>query len=268
MATESIGGTVHVVWQARYLSFGGVEITTGANTQTDIRFPGQWFQSEHGLHQNWMRDYDPVTGRYLQADPLGLVDGASVYGYALQNPMSYTDFHGLEAMSFSNFGSQLVGWTSELNDSGVGEFSAGVSSYYRGLARCMMGGCRDQRVAQAFSGLANELEDNPALQQCLRQLVIDAAQENAATLAGRLSASAATSAVVTAASRRTGSKWVTRGSAVTVGPASSTAAAFGDLSYTIENRGDPTPSEMAQAILLGGIVAPELACECLEHFSN
>jgi uncharacterized protein RhaS with RHS repeats len=38
-----------------------------------------------------MRDYDPTTGRYLQADPLGLVDGASVYGYAAQSPMVYTD---------------------------------------------------------------------------------------------------------------------------------------------------------------------------------
>jgi RHS repeat-associated protein len=52
---------------------------------------GQWFQSESGLHQNWMRDYDPTTGRYLEADPLGLVDGASVYGYVKQNPMRFTD---------------------------------------------------------------------------------------------------------------------------------------------------------------------------------
>ncbi|KIT17878.1 putative deoxyribonuclease RhsC [Jannaschia aquimarina] len=57
----------------------------------DLRFPGQWFQAESGLHQNWMRDYDPTTGRYMQADPLGLVDGASVYGYALQSPMRWTD---------------------------------------------------------------------------------------------------------------------------------------------------------------------------------
>ncbi|KIT17881.1 RHS repeat-associated core domain-containing protein [Jannaschia aquimarina] len=57
----------------------------------DLRFPGQWFQAESGLHQNWMRDYDPTTGRYIQADPLGLVDGASVYGYALQSPMRWTD---------------------------------------------------------------------------------------------------------------------------------------------------------------------------------
>jgi hypothetical protein len=38
-----------------------------------------------------MRDYDPTTGRYLQADPLGLVDGASVYGYVRQSPMMLTD---------------------------------------------------------------------------------------------------------------------------------------------------------------------------------
>jgi len=57
--------------------------------------PGQWFQSESGLHQNWMRDYDPTTGRYIQADPLGLVDGASVYTYASSNPMRYIDPKGL-----------------------------------------------------------------------------------------------------------------------------------------------------------------------------
>jgi len=48
-----------------------------------------------GLHQNWMRDYDPTLGRYIQADPLGLVEGASVYNYARQNPARYTDVTGL-----------------------------------------------------------------------------------------------------------------------------------------------------------------------------
>jgi RHS repeat-associated protein len=76
-------------WTASYDPFGGVRTTTG--TPINARFPGQWFQAESGLHQNWMRDYDPTTGRYLQADPLGLVDGASVYGYAGQNPIRNTD---------------------------------------------------------------------------------------------------------------------------------------------------------------------------------
>ena len=82
------------IWTASYTPFGGVRTTTG--TPINARFPGQWFQSESGLHQNWMRDYDPTTGRYLQADPLGLVDGASVYGYARQAPMMYTDPRGEE----------------------------------------------------------------------------------------------------------------------------------------------------------------------------
>ena len=38
-----------------------------------------------------MREYDPTTCRYIQADSLGLIDGASVYGYALQNPGRYVD---------------------------------------------------------------------------------------------------------------------------------------------------------------------------------
>ena len=85
-----LNGTV--AWEASYLPFGGIQTSSGPNS--DLRFPGQWFQSETGLHQNWIRNYDPTTGRYMQADPLGLVDGASVYGYALQNPGRYVDPRG------------------------------------------------------------------------------------------------------------------------------------------------------------------------------
>lgn len=48
-----------------------------------------------------MRDYDPTTGRYLEADPLGLIDGASVYGYARQSPGRYIDRNGLEIRVYS-----------------------------------------------------------------------------------------------------------------------------------------------------------------------
>jgi RHS repeat-associated protein len=87
------------VWTAAYHPFGGVRTTTG--TPITLRFPGQWFQSESGLHQNWMRDYDPTTGRYLQADPLGLIDGASVYGYVKGNPGRYVDPKGLQEIPFN-----------------------------------------------------------------------------------------------------------------------------------------------------------------------
>ena len=52
-------GAGTVVWRASYKPFGGVSVTTG--TPPDDRFPGQWFQTETGPYQNWMRDYDPST---------------------------------------------------------------------------------------------------------------------------------------------------------------------------------------------------------------
>jgi len=85
------------VWAARYLPFGQVQTSGGDNI--NLRFPGQWFNAMTGFHQNWMRDYDPTLGRYIQADPLGLVDGAAVYTYALQNPHRYTDPRGEQSIS-------------------------------------------------------------------------------------------------------------------------------------------------------------------------
>jgi RHS repeat-associated protein len=82
------------MWTAVWQPWGGAHSITGTAT-LDTRFPGQWYQSETGLHYNWHRSYDPTVGRYTQPDPLGFVDGPSVYGYAGGRPQSLTDFLGL-----------------------------------------------------------------------------------------------------------------------------------------------------------------------------
>jgi len=94
------------VWAARYLPFGQVQTSGGDNI--GLRFPGQWFNSMSGFHQNWMRDYDSTLGRYIQADPLGLVDGAAIYSYALQNPSRYIDPTG-EFIPLAALGYALAG---------------------------------------------------------------------------------------------------------------------------------------------------------------
>jgi RHS repeat-associated protein len=81
------------VWDAVWLPWGAAHSITGT-ASLNARFPGQWFQSESGLHYNWHRQYDPSLGRYTQPDPLGFVDGPSVYGYAGARPQSSVDLDG------------------------------------------------------------------------------------------------------------------------------------------------------------------------------
>jgi RHS repeat-associated protein len=84
------------VWDAVWQPFGGAHSITGSAT-LNARLPGQWFQSETGLHYNWHRSYDPSLGRYTQPDPLGFVDGPSVYGYGLGSPLIFVDLTGENA---------------------------------------------------------------------------------------------------------------------------------------------------------------------------
>jgi RHS repeat-associated protein len=61
----------------------------------NMRFPGQLFDAESGLHQNYFRDYEAATGRYPQSDPIGQAGGVSTYGYVSGNPLMYSDPMGL-----------------------------------------------------------------------------------------------------------------------------------------------------------------------------
>ena len=83
-------------WQATWGPWGEAQAISGT-LALDMRFPGQLFQIETGLHYNWHRHYDPVTGRYTQPDPLRFVDGPAIYAYAGSSPFIYVDEDGENA---------------------------------------------------------------------------------------------------------------------------------------------------------------------------
>jgi RHS repeat-associated protein len=62
----------------------------------NLRFPGQYYDSETGLFYNMARDYDPKTGRYIQYDPIGLKGGINPYVYVENNPLTLIDPMGLD----------------------------------------------------------------------------------------------------------------------------------------------------------------------------
>lgn len=90
VAISDASGTV--VWQASYTPFGEVNVVTNnLGTQLTPRFPGQYADEQTGFYYNFFRDYDPEIGRYVQSDPVGLIDGPNTYQYSLSNPVMYTD---------------------------------------------------------------------------------------------------------------------------------------------------------------------------------
>ncbi|MER7016306.1 RHS repeat-associated core domain-containing protein [Saccharopolyspora sp. NPDC000359] len=66
----------------------------GSGSSTPLRFPGQYFDAETGLHYNYLRYYDPMLARYLTPDPLGLEAGPNNHVY-VGNPNSWSDPLGL-----------------------------------------------------------------------------------------------------------------------------------------------------------------------------
>ncbi|WP_249221050.1 RHS repeat-associated core domain-containing protein, partial [Serratia rubidaea] len=55
-----------------------------------LRFQGQYFDAETGLHYNRYRYYDPQTGSYISQDPIGLRGGLNLYQY-VPNPLGWVD---------------------------------------------------------------------------------------------------------------------------------------------------------------------------------
>jgi RHS repeat-associated protein len=79
-----------VVWSASYKAFG--EATVSGVVEQPLRFPGQYYDTESGLHYNYKRYYEPGAGRYFGRDALLEFNG---FLYAYGNPFRFVDPTGL-----------------------------------------------------------------------------------------------------------------------------------------------------------------------------
>uniref|UniRef100_UPI002FCD6F47 RHS repeat domain-containing protein n=1 Tax=Massilia sp. S19_KUP03_FR1 TaxID=3025503 RepID=UPI002FCD6F47 len=89
-----------VAWSAQYKAWGEAkeaisEAARKAEMRNPIRFQGQYFDDETGLHYNRYRYYDPQCGCYLSHDPIGLSGGAHTRRYVQNNPARGVDPLGL-----------------------------------------------------------------------------------------------------------------------------------------------------------------------------
>ncbi|ENW35389.1 hypothetical protein F922_02387 [Acinetobacter baumannii NIPH 201] len=99
---EMTDHTGAVIWKAEYKAWGEckaerVKSNFFENSEiisNNIRFQGQYFDEETGLHYNRYRYYSPYVGCFISKDPIGLLGGDNVYAYA-PNPVSWIDPLGL-----------------------------------------------------------------------------------------------------------------------------------------------------------------------------
>jgi RHS repeat-associated protein len=89
--TDSQGS---IVWSARYRAYGNLALADVEEIDNPLRFQGQYFDAEMGLHYNLNRYFDPNAGRFINQDPIRLLGGGNLYRY-LENPVNWVDPLGL-----------------------------------------------------------------------------------------------------------------------------------------------------------------------------
>jgi RHS repeat-associated protein len=104
VATPDSTGTVVLNWiHPSHLGVPLLTLDAAGNPSTTpndyllLGFPGQ-ARVLADLYYNLYRDYDPTTGRYIQADPIGLGGGSNLFAYAGNNPVNWVDPMGLAAV--------------------------------------------------------------------------------------------------------------------------------------------------------------------------
>jgi len=117
--TNSNGGAVKSYW---YDAYGNVLLETGSTLTRGFTYTGRERHARSGLYYYRARFYDPILGRFLSEDPIGLLGGVNLYAYVGNDPVNWIDPLGLDLLNnlanlFAGMGSVLsFGLTDVVND--------------------------------------------------------------------------------------------------------------------------------------------------------
>jgi RHS repeat-associated protein len=89
------------IWEIKQDTWGTTQEIKTANEsnpleQSNLRFQGQYYDKETGLHYNRYRYYEPYSARYVSKDPIGLLGGLHSTKY-VSDPNQWVDPTGLMA---------------------------------------------------------------------------------------------------------------------------------------------------------------------------
>jgi RHS repeat-associated protein len=93
--------------QYGYTMFGYPEGTTIDNVGNTLQFAGREFD-ETGLYYNRARYYDPLIGRFISEDQIGLQGGINLYTYAANDPVNNRDPFGEECVEIRVRGERVA----------------------------------------------------------------------------------------------------------------------------------------------------------------
>ncbi len=134
-------------------------------------YPGQYYDAETGMHNNWHRYYDPEIGRYITPDPIGLAGGINPYVYTNGDPVNFIDPLGLyrsnEALrlivpgqvlyddSLTAWENGQYGWAAAYMGGMVAEQVLYVLTLGESMAAKSIGSCPVSGASQSISKIVN-----------------------------------------------------------------------------------------------------------------
>ncbi|ENE3883623.1 RHS repeat protein, partial [Escherichia coli] len=155
----------NTVWSAEYDEWGNLlNEENPHHVYQSYRLPGQQHDEESGLYYNRNRYYNPLLGRYITQDPIGLAGGWSLYAYPL-NPVN-----GIDPLGLSPADVALMRKKEQLNHQRAWDILSdtyddmkrlnlgGTDQFFHCMAFCRVSKLNDAGVSRSAKGLGYEKE--------------------------------------------------------------------------------------------------------------